>query len=278
MTGTRSPKYPNFSLRAAVKHIEKVFQADRRNVIDRAVAAKHIGYSGLSGPADKTLATLLQYGLLERVGKGEVRVSKLALEILHPDAPGERARALSVAAFSPTVFKAVKERFPEGVSPEALRSYLVREDFLDRAIGPITKAYSETAAFLEQEGANDSGVPAAALAGESVSFDEEDEDMEAIAQSAPAAPSPASMTKAQALARTPGVGPVSMAQMMNLPPEGWTQAVFPLAEGPVYLNFPQNLTADGYAELKEYLEIFLRRAERQKRQEAAQSDDPHDVG
>ena len=87
------------------------------------------------------------------------------------------------------------------------------------------------------------------------------------ATAAPPVIPPAALTKAQEMAGAPGLGPVSAAQIANLPPSGWTQAVFPLADGPVFLNFPDQMSADGYAELKEYLEIFLRRAERQKRQQ-----------
>ncbi|WP_293680059.1 hypothetical protein [uncultured Phenylobacterium sp.] len=52
----------------------------------------------------------------------------------------------------------------------------------------------------------------------------------------------------------------------------YARAAFPLAEGTVYLNFPEQLTSDGYAELAEYLAIFLKRAERAKRISEAQED------
>lgn len=262
MAATRSPKYPNFSLRTAVKQAEKIFKADRRNVIDRLVAAKHMGYSGLSGPADKSIATLLQYGLLERVGKGEVRISQLAVDILHPDGPRQRAEALVKAAFAPELFKAIKARFPEGVSPESLQSFLVRENFLDRAIGPVTRAFGDNTTFLEQSGANDSGGSPASEAEELSSDDFEDEDMDA----------PPSPTIAQQMSHTPAVGPLSVADMQHLPPPGYSSAAFPLAEGTVFLSFPERLTSDGYAELAEYLAIFLKRAERTKRLQEAQDD------
>lgn len=50
------------------------------------------------------------------------------------------------------------------------------------------------------------------------------------------------------------------------------QSIFPLDEGDVTLTFPANLSSYGYAELKEYLDIFLRRAERSKRLQEAQDD------
>ena len=318
---TRSPKYPNFPLGVAVRQVGKIHAADRRNVIERMNAAKHMGYSGLSGPAEKAIGTLVQYGLLELVGKGQVRVSQLAVDILHPVNDVGRKAALAGAAFKPEIFKALGEQFPDGVSEASLQSYLVRQNFMDRAIAPLSKAYAETNAFLEQSGASDSHRHSIHEASESDLPDDEGEDgvvyggarvgdliqwesggalrferslrvrwvsddgqwvavdgsdtgvpmSEVIVQEratvTPPPVPPQAPSMAQELARMPGVGSVSAAQMANLPPMGWTQAVFPLADGPVFLNFPEQMSADGYAELKEYLEIFLRRAERAKRQQ-----------
>jgi hypothetical protein len=157
MAITKSPKYPNFSLRQAIKYAEKIFKEDRRNPIDRSVAVKHMGYTSVSGASDKALGTMAQYGLLERTGKGELKISQLAVDIMHPDNPGQYKSAVARAAFGAPLFKALKERFPDGVSPDALRSYLVRENFLDRAVNPIIAAFTDTCAFLKQEEAFESG-------------------------------------------------------------------------------------------------------------------------
>jgi len=156
MATGKSPRYPNFSLRQAVQRAEKVFKEDRRNPIDREVAAKHMGYTRTSGASDKAIGTMTQYGLFERVGKGEIKVSQLAVDILHPDNDVQYKQAIARAAFSPPLFKALKTKFPDGVSVEALRSYLVRENFLDRAISPIISAFTDTCAFLKQENAFES--------------------------------------------------------------------------------------------------------------------------
>ncbi|WP_143324162.1 hypothetical protein [Caulobacter sp. X] len=164
MARAQSPGYPNASLPKAIQSIRQIFDADRRNPIDREVAAKHIGYSGSSGAADKAIATLAHFGLTEKVGKGEVRVSQLAVDIIHPDKPEDRKKSLFQAAFSPQIFKDIYDRFGAHVSEGALESYLKRENFLDRAIGPVTKAYLETCRFLEQEKAFEGGDGAASKA------------------------------------------------------------------------------------------------------------------
>lgn len=273
MSRTRSPKYPNFSLRLAMKQAEKVFQADRRNVVDRLVAAKHMGYSSLSGPAEKSIATLVQYGLLDRIGVGQVRISQTAMDILHPDNPGQRHDALLKAANSPEIFKSLNARFPEGVSPESLESYLIRENFMDRAIRPIAKAFSETQLFLEQSGVIKGGNSTLGNGEEFEPLDDDDEDPGSTEPVREAAPAPqATPTTAQVRAATPGVGPLSASDMDHLPGEGMTRAAFPLVEGNVYLTFPSELSSEGYAELSEYLEIFLRRAGRLKRLQEAKND------
>ncbi|MXO70908.1 hypothetical protein [Alteraurantiacibacter buctensis] len=156
MARSQSPGYPQFALPKAISAVRKIFEADRRNPIDRSVAQKHIGYSGPSGAADKALATLAHYGLVERVGKGEVRVSQLTVDILHPDSDVVRRRALLEAGFNPQVYKDLRDRFGDHVSENALHSYLVRENFLDRAIGPVSNGYLETIRYLEQEKAFES--------------------------------------------------------------------------------------------------------------------------
>lgn len=162
MARSQSPGYPNTSLPKALSQVRAIHAADRRNIIDREVAAKHIGYSGLSGASDKALASLAHYGLLEKAGKGQARVTQLAVDILHPETESNRKKALLEAAYSPAIFSEIRERFDGQPSEGALRSWLTRENFLDRAIGPVVSAYMETCRFLEQERAFESGGPSAA--------------------------------------------------------------------------------------------------------------------
>ena len=265
----RSPSYPSSPLGESIGHVRKIETAYRQSQVDRTVAAKVIGYSGLSGPSNQTLAALAQYGLVERAGKGELRVTDRARAILHPNSPEEKRRNLREAAFEPSLFRELRERWPDIIPPEdGVATYLNRLGFNRSAVKPAARAYLQTLGFLEEAGANESHRSGAGYGPESPSFDDEGDISVENATTTETAPG-----TALALARTPGVGSVSMAQLRNLPPAGWTQAVFPLAEGPVFLNFPEGLTADGYAELKEYLDIFLRRAERATRQQEGSNDE-----
>lgn len=153
----RSPSYPNTPLGEAVSQVAKIEKLYRQSPVDREVAAKLIGYSGLSGPAAKALAALASYGLVERAGKGEMRVTSRARAILHPDNLAERRTSLLAAAFEPTLFQELRARWPDMIPPEdGIMTYLHRQGFNQSAIRPAMKAYRDTLLFIEQEGASDS--------------------------------------------------------------------------------------------------------------------------
>lgn len=153
----RSPSYPNAPLGEAISQVAKIEQLYRQSQVDREVAAKLIGYSGLSGPASKALAALASYGLVERAGKGEMRVTSRARAILYPDNLEERRQNLVAAAFEPKLFQELRARFPDMIPPEdGIITYLHRQGFVQSAIRPAMKAYRDTLLFLQQEGATDS--------------------------------------------------------------------------------------------------------------------------
>lgn len=159
MARTNSPPHPSFSLPKSIAWVGMIFEADRQNPIDREVAAKHMGYAGKSGASDKALASLGHYGLVEKVGKGQVRVSRLGVDILHPDPtdPESKNRALLQAGTKPELFVELRSQFPEYVSEDALKSYLLRNGFNDAALNPAMNAYLETSLFLEQSKVFESG-------------------------------------------------------------------------------------------------------------------------
>lgn len=158
MARIRSPGYPSFALKEVIEFAEKVHKQDRQHLLDRETAARHMGFSGLSGASDRALSALMHYGLAERGSKGEIRIADLTLRIIHPDTEQERIAALYEAGFSPDLFQELRKRYP-GAPPsrETLQSYLLRSGFATAAIPPASKAYLETCYFLQQERAYESG-------------------------------------------------------------------------------------------------------------------------
>jgi hypothetical protein len=164
------------SLAKTISLAKIIHDKDRQSPIDRIVAAKHIGYTSLSGASEKVLACLSHYGLAERTGKGELRISDLAVDILHPHTQQDKRQALLQAAFRPRIFAELRERFNGTASEHAIESYLKRESFLDRAIAPVTKAYLDNYHLLEQEKAFESDGKRASTGGESAPDDHDGTD------------------------------------------------------------------------------------------------------
>jgi hypothetical protein len=145
-------------LREAVEAVGKIEQKYRSAPVDREAAAKLVGYSSLSGPANKALAALASYGLLERAGKGEARVTERARDILHAASEGERRQRLLEAALEPDLFRELRERFDGlAVPPEdGVVTYLNRQGFNPTAVRPAAKAFLETMSYLQELGASES--------------------------------------------------------------------------------------------------------------------------
>lgn len=158
MARVKSPKYPNYSLAKAIENIQKVYNADRTAQLPREVIAKHLGYSGLSGASDGSIATLAQYGLIDRISKGEMKVSSLAVDIIVPESSEQKQRAVNKAALTPPLFTEIFNQFEGHVpSDEALKIYLLRREFNDRAINPILKSFSSTFAMIKEQVETESG-------------------------------------------------------------------------------------------------------------------------
>lgn len=154
----RSPSYPSMSLRDAVDAAAKIEGQYRSSPVDRTIAAKIIGYSTLSGPANKALAALASYGLLERAGKGETRVTSRARAIIHAENDRERAENLLAAASEPDLFRELRERF-EGipVPPEdGVVTHLNRQGFNPSAVKPAAKAFLQTMDYIQELGESES--------------------------------------------------------------------------------------------------------------------------
>ena len=157
MARIRSPGYPSVALQVALQYAEQIYSLNRTNAIDRESAAKSMGYGGSSGASDKMIANLSHYGLTEKAGKGEIRIAQLAVDILRPENEPSKARALNEAAFNPQLFEILREKFPDGhFSPDALKNALSRMGFQEVAIGPASRAYTETCRLLKELGAYES--------------------------------------------------------------------------------------------------------------------------
>ncbi|HVR90177.1 MAG TPA: hypothetical protein VHG29_03650 [Novosphingobium sp.] len=241
MARIRSPRYPFHNLDETIELVAKIHAEDRQHPVGRDVAARHMGFSGISGTSDRALASLMHYGLAEKAVKGEIRVSSLALEILHPSHDGERTKALNTAGFNPELFQELRQRYPEAPpSAASLESFLTRSGFAPVAIRPASKAYLETCQFLQRNGAYESDGETNPLAAESA---------DQIDPKEPYAVSAQSTT----------INPATFAASVS----AIRGDVFTLqGGGEVIANLPDSMTQRDYDDLKDWLELMIRKAGR----------------
>lgn len=157
MARMRSPNYPSIPLHQAIDFAREIHSKNRTNVIDRESAARDMGYSGLTGRSLKLLGALAQFDLVARAGKGDLKITQTAVDILHGLDEQTKAAALRKAGAAPNLFKEIYDRFPDSIPSEnAIRSFLVQKGYGDAALGAVIKSFIETNHFLENAAAVDS--------------------------------------------------------------------------------------------------------------------------
>jgi hypothetical protein len=148
MAKMRSPNYPAIGLSTAVELTNKLWKKEHKTPVNAAVVASAIGYKGLSGPSRTAIAAMKKFGLLDE-DKNGMRVSNLAVGILHPSGDDDRLEALRHAAMMPTVFRQLFESHGQA-SNDALRSYLITKlDFSETGAKAFIEAFRDTIAIAK---------------------------------------------------------------------------------------------------------------------------------
>jgi hypothetical protein len=156
----RSPNYPAVGLDEAVNLAQSVWGREKRSYAPPGAIVQAWGYSGMSGNARTKIAAMRKYGLLEENDNGDLRLSDLAVHVLHnpPDSP-ERLTALREAALRPELFSELQQTYPDA-SNETLRSYLItKKGFSDTGAESCIEAFRGT-----QEAAKLGAMEATAIA------------------------------------------------------------------------------------------------------------------
>lgn len=239
MSKARSPQYPAIGLKEAIAKIGSVYAKDYQNKTTRDVIAKHMGYDSLHGKALGVLSALAKYGLM--LGRGEENyVSDLAVEILaHPKGSPERANAIKEAAAKPELFSELDSRFNGGKgSDTAIRSYLLTNKFIPSAADSVIRSYRETKDLVQEE-----------VEGYSGGENEEPE-----------------MPRPETIQATAQLGARSS---LTANATVLRRAVFTLDEGDVTIQFPADLSHESVADLRDYLETFMKRLSRDDKDKEA---------
>lgn len=245
----RSPRYPSIPLGDAVELARKLYVGDSTHAVDREVAVGHMGYRSLNGASAQVLASLIQYGLIEAAGKGQVRLTSLALDVLEPQSPDDCARALAQAAYSPKLFADLRDRFPNSTPSEGnLRAHLIRQQFQQAALKSVIPAYLQTCEYLAQSGASESHGQRPVHGASSLMNQRapEPHQMDVLVQQVPATlPLPSSMRSAY------GEG------------SGLRREVFDLDDrGEVVITLPRGLSIENVEDIEAWLDLVVRKLRR----------------
>jgi len=128
--------------------VKKFWGKEQNTPVPADVAAKAIGYKGLSGPARTALASLKKYGLLSDEKQG-MKVSQLALRILHPGNDEDRVSALQEAAMKPELFRDLSGSHLSG-SDDALKSHLITKlGFSETGAKTLIRSFRATMEFAK---------------------------------------------------------------------------------------------------------------------------------
>jgi hypothetical protein len=238
MSRTRSPNYPALTLPEAIEMVEPVYRKEKRNKMPKEVLAQHLGYTGINGRSLGIIGALRAYGLIEGTGD-EGRVGEDAIILLNaPDDSLDRRDALQRCALRPSLFRQLNAQYETPPSEGTLRYALIKLGFTPEAAGKAAQTYLATISFV-------GGLQSA--------YDSSAKSQELTVIQEPSA------------AERPELGqPGNRIRMYGeeVAPPGMRREVIDLDDGEVVITFPTNLTADSFADLRDHLNLFLRKMER----------------
>lgn len=262
MAAPRSPNYPRINLKEAIEGVRKIWKENGKNRITSEAVIHHLGYKSNNGSAQGAISALRKYGLIADGGEGKLRVSDLAVDLLEGQSnPEVYGMAIHKAAFQPTLFREMRNDFPEGVpNLDSLRFHLVKRGFNSEAAARAAKTFRETVELVTGSGASYTVHDEPEVNAEtSVWAEEEGEDLPMRSQE------PALYASPQGSNAQPSAAPkVPLPQALPLAPQlaGFKQDVFTLPEGDVVIRWPEGLTKESFPDVQDWLEVMQKKIAR----------------
>ncbi len=142
----KSPNAPAYSLQECLEDARKIFQAENQVPVSREAIAEHLGLAAQSGPFNRKLSSLRQYGLLEPVGK-DLRISELFLRIEHSGDEEERHRSLRETLRRPTIFQGLMVQYENSGLPSEMNltnQLILKHKFTRKNAEVVAKAFLDS--------------------------------------------------------------------------------------------------------------------------------------
>jgi len=153
----KSPNAPAYGLQECLEDTRRIFRIENQVPISRESIAEHLSLAAQSGPFNRKLSSLRQYGLLEPVGK-DLRVSDLFLRVDHASDENDRRRALREALGRPAIFQGLLAQYENsgGGMPSDINltnQLVLKYRFTKKNAETVAKAFLESS---RQAGLNQS--------------------------------------------------------------------------------------------------------------------------
>jgi len=142
----KSPNAPAYSLQECQEDARKIFRIEGQAPLSRESIAEHLALASHSGPFNRKLSGLRQYGFLDPVGK-DFRVSDLFLRTDQTYDDIDRRRALREALGRPTIFQSLLTHYENSGLPSDLNltnHLLLKYRFTKKNAETVAKAFLES--------------------------------------------------------------------------------------------------------------------------------------
>jgi hypothetical protein len=254
----RSPSCPQIPLLKAIEMVKNLHAKAGKAAISRETAVGPMGFNGMNGAALTALSVLSQYGLIDAERGANLRVSDLALRIIHPTGAKQEADAKAEAVMRPKVFAELYQGGYGDCDEGVLANHLVQSGFTPdgaRKVAAVFKANSEFANLSGGSTIPQSNEPAPPSHTGDVTADY----LAAIRRK----PKDAPKTLLHEPATQPGAAPQGRPENTATAPaitqrgNVLAQYSIPLGENVATLVFTgSRLTADDFDALEEYVGLF----------------------
>jgi len=157
-TIVKGPKWPSLTLPEALAKAQIIYNHEKRNPTTTDVMTGHLGLKAGTGGANRVIAALRAYGLVQRQPGGNYHISDRAWRILvalPKDSP-ERDQLMQEAALSPPLFKEIVALYPDELPSDAtLRSHLLlNKGFNENSVSRFLEVF-KAALAIAKNGSSD---------------------------------------------------------------------------------------------------------------------------
>lgn len=142
----KSPNAPAYSLQECQEDTRKIFRVEGQAPLSRESIAEHLNLASQSGPFNRKLSSLRQYGLLDPIGK-DFRVSELFLRVDQSYDEADRRRALREALGRPAIFQSLLTHYENSGLPSDLNltnQLLLKYRFTKKNAETVAKAFLDS--------------------------------------------------------------------------------------------------------------------------------------